>query len=119
LDRGGFWSLLPLGYADKDALALFQINELLLSSPPPSQRAVISLSVRNYDFSICERHCRHVREPPRYQMRVASVRMYPLIKAVPMTDLPGVDHVSRIGGILTLARVAWRLDDTDTIKIIR
>jgi hypothetical protein len=52
-------------------------------------------------------------------MRVASVRMYPLIKAVPMTDLPGVDHVSRIGGILTLARVAWRLDDTDTIKIIR
>lgn len=63
--------------------------------------------------------CRHVREPPRYQMRVASVRMDPLIKAVPMTDLPGVDHVPRIGGILTLARVAWRLDDTDTIKIIR
>ena len=27
LDRGGFWSLLPLGYADKDALALFQMRD--------------------------------------------------------------------------------------------
>jgi hypothetical protein len=27
LDRGGFWSLLPLGYADKDALALVQTHD--------------------------------------------------------------------------------------------
>jgi hypothetical protein len=27
LDRGGFWSFLPLGYADKDALALVQTHD--------------------------------------------------------------------------------------------
>jgi hypothetical protein len=27
LDRGGFWSFLPLGYADKDALALVQTRD--------------------------------------------------------------------------------------------
>src|SRR6516165_9463265 len=42
-----------------------------------------------------------------------------LLKAVATTDRPRVDHVPRIRGILTLVRVAWRLDDTDTITIIR
>jgi hypothetical protein len=33
LDRGGFWSFLPLGYADKDALALVQTRD-----PRPVER---------------------------------------------------------------------------------
>jgi hypothetical protein len=47
LDRGGFWSFLPLGYADKDALALVQTRD-----PRPVERGdvyedIVSAAVPN------------------------------------------------------------------------